>query len=206
MSIYRDGMTETDQPIRRGRGRRPAAEVREQVLAAAGELLLTEGMAGFTIEKVAARAGASRMTIYKWWPSRGALALDGYATKVRTVLEFPDTGDIEADLTTQVLAFTRLLTETGAGKAIAELIGAAQTDPELASAFRERYSAPRRELAVTAMGKAIERGQLRDDIDPQVVVDQLWGACYNRLLVPDEPITDDFAKALVRNVMTGIKR
>ena len=85
-------MTETDQPqpIRRGRGRRPAAEVREQVLAAAGELLLTEGMAGFTIEKVAARAGASRMTIYKWWPSRGALALDGYATKVRTVLEFPD--------------------------------------------------------------------------------------------------------------------
>jgi AcrR family transcriptional regulator len=199
-------MTETEQPIRRGRGRRPAAEVREQVLAAAGELLLTEGMAGFTIEKVAARAGASRMTIYKWWPSRGALALDGYASRVRTVLEFPDTGDIEADLTTQVLAFTHLLTETGAGKVIAELIGASQTDPELASAFRERYSAPRRDLAVTAIGKAIERGQLRDDIDPQVVVDQLWGACYHRLLIPDEPITDDFAKALVHNVMMGIKR
>jgi AcrR family transcriptional regulator len=199
-------MTETERPIRRGRGRRPAAEVREQVLAAAGELLLSEGMAGFTIEKVAARAGASRMTIYKWWPSRGALALDGYATKVRTVLEFPDTGDIEADLTTQVLAFTHLLTGTGAGKVIAELIGASQTDPELASAFRERYSAPRRALAVEAMNKAVERGQLRDDIDPQVVVDQLWGACYHRLLIPDEPITDEFAKALVRNVMTGLKR
>ena len=198
-------MTEIDQPIRRGRGRRPAAEVREQVLAAAGELLLTEGMAGFTIEKVAAKAGASRMTIYKWWPSRGALALDGYATQVRTVLEFPDTGDIEADLTTQVLAFTHLLTGTGAGKVIAELIGASQTDPELASAFRERYSAPRRALAVDAMTKAIERGQLRDDIDPQVVVDQLWGACYHRLLIPDEPITDEFAKALVRNVMIGLK-
>jgi AcrR family transcriptional regulator len=199
-------MTETERPIRRGRGRRPAAEVREQVLAAAGELLLSEGMAGFTIEKVAARAGASRMTIYKWWPSRGALALDGYATKVRTVLEFPDTGNIEADLTTQVLAFTHLLTGTGAGKVIAELIGASQTDPELASAFRERYSAPRRALAVEAMNKAVERGQLRDDIDPQVVVDQLWGACYHRLLIPDEPITDEFAKALVRNVMTGLKR
>jgi AcrR family transcriptional regulator len=198
-------MTETDQPIRRGRGRRPAAEVREQVLAAAGELLLTEGMAGFTIEKVAAKAGASRMTIYKWWPSRGALALDGYATTVRTVLEFPDTGDIEADLTAQVLAFTHLLTGTGAGKVIAELIGASQTDSELASAFRERYSAPRRALAVDAMNKAIERGQVRDDIDPQVVVDQLWGACYHRLLIPDEPITDEFAKALVRNVMIGIR-
>jgi AcrR family transcriptional regulator len=201
-------MTETDQPqpIRRGRGRRPAAEVREQVLAAAGELLLTEGMAGFTIEKVAARAGASRMTIYKWWPSRGALALDGYATKVRTVLEFPDTGDIERDLTAQVLAFTRLLTDTGAGKVIAELIGASQTDPELASAFRERYSAPRRALAVERMNKAVEQGQLRENIDPEVVVDQLWGACYHRLLIPDEPITDEFARALVHNVLVGIER
>ncbi|QUQ65216.1 TetR/AcrR family transcriptional regulator [Kutzneria sp. CA-103260] len=198
--------TDPSQPIRRGRGRRPAAEVREQVLAAAGELLLTEGMAGFTIEKVAARAGASRMTIYKWWPSRGALALDGYATKVRTVLEFPDTGNIEADLTAQVLAFTRLLTETGAGKVIAELIGASQTDPELASAFRERYSAPRRALAVERMNKAIEQGQLWEDVDPQVVVDQLWGACYHRLLIPDEPITEEFAKALVHNVLIGIKR
>jgi hypothetical protein len=89
---------------------------------------------------------------------------------------------------------------------IAELIGASQTDPELASAFRERYSAPRRALAVSAMNKAIERGQLRDDIDPQVVVDQLWGACYHRLLIPDEPITDDFAKALVHNLMLGIRR
>jgi hypothetical protein len=56
------------------------------------------------------------------------------------------------------------------------------------------------------MNKAIERGQLRDDIDPQVVVDQLWGACYHRLLIPDEPITDDFAKALVHNLMLGIRR
>ena len=201
-------MTETDQsqPIRRGRGRRPAAEVREQVLAAAGELLLTEGMAGFTIEKVAARAGASRMTIYKWWPSRGALALDGYATKVRTVLEFPDTGNIELDLTAQVLAFTHLLTKTGAGKVIAELIGASQTDPELASAFRERYSAPRRALAVERMNRAVEQGQLWEDVDPQVVVDQLWGACYHRLLIPDEPITDEFARALVHNVLIGILR
>jgi len=108
-------MTETQPPIRRGRGRRPAAEVREQVLAAAGELLLAEGMAGFTIEKVAARAGASRMTIYKWWPSRGALALDGYATKVRTVLEFPDTGDIEADLRAQLHTFMRVIRDSPAG-------------------------------------------------------------------------------------------
>ncbi|HEX8929384.1 MAG TPA: TetR/AcrR family transcriptional regulator, partial [Actinomycetota bacterium] len=89
-------------PTRRGRGRRPADQVRAEILAAAGNLLLSEGMAGFTIERVAMLAGASRMTIYKWWPSKGALALDGYFTVVAPTLAFGDTGDIVADLKNQL--------------------------------------------------------------------------------------------------------
>ena len=74
---------------RRGRGRRPAAEVRNEVLEAAAELLFAEGMGAFTIEKVANRSGASKMTIYKWWPSKGALALDGYFHKVEPATGVP---------------------------------------------------------------------------------------------------------------------
>ena len=59
-------------------------------------------MAGFTVEKVAKLSGASKMTIYKWWPSKGALALDGYFRRVEPQLAFPVTGDIEADLRTQL--------------------------------------------------------------------------------------------------------
>ena len=203
-------MSETEPRARRGRGRgrgrRPAAEVREQILQAAGELLLDEGMAAFTIEKVAARAGASRMTIYKWWPSRGALALEGYFAVSEHTLEFPDTGDIRADLTAQVRALAHLLSDTSAGRVISELIGAAQTDPELAAAYRTRYAEPRRQLAVEAINRGIERGQLRDDIDPEVVDNQLWGACYHRLLTYHEPLTDDFADTLVNNLMTGLRR
>ena len=163
-------------------------------------------MAAFTIEKVAARAGASRMTIYKWWPSRGALALEGYFAVSEHTLEFPATGDIRADLTAQVRALAHLLSDTSAGRVIAELIGAAQTDPELAAAYRTRYAEPRRQLAVEAINRGIERGQLRDDIDPEVVDNQLWGACYHRLLTYHEPLTDDFAEALVDNLMTGLRR
>src|SRR4051794_20873131 len=123
---------ESGERTRRGRGRRPAAEVRAGILAAAGRLLLAEGMGAFTIERVAVEAGASKTTIYKWWPSKGALALDGYFHAVESTLAFPDTGDIGADLTTQVRAFARLITETPAGRVIAELIGQAQTDPDLA--------------------------------------------------------------------------
>jgi AcrR family transcriptional regulator len=192
-----------DRP-RRGRGRRPAYEVRTEILAAAGELLLVEGMAAFTIDKVAARSGASKMTIYKWWPSKGALALDGYFHQVEQKLQFADSGDIEVDLRAQLHAFLAVVRDSPAGSVIAELIGQAQSDPDLKAAYLQRYSSPRRALAVSTMATAKERGQLRSDLDPETVVDQLWGACYHRLLIPDQPLTHEFADALVDNLFGGI--
>jgi len=192
-----------DRP-RRGRGRRPADEVRAEILEAAGELLFDEGMSAFTIDKVAARSGASKMTIYKWWPSKGALALDGYFHRVEDQLQFPDSGDVEADLRAQLHAFLALIADSPAGSVIAELIGQAQSDPDLKAAFLQRYSAPRRALAVATMETAKQRGQLRAEVDPETVIDQLWGACYHRLLIPDQPLTSAFVDALVDNLFGGI--
>jgi AcrR family transcriptional regulator len=160
-------------------------------------------MRAFTIERVAALSGASKMTIYKWWPSKGVLALEGYASTLDAALAVPDTGDIEADLTTQLLTFVGLLRDTPAGRVIAELIGAAQTDPELASALRRSYSGPRRAAGHGALLAAQRRGQLRDGADPDVLIDQLWGACLYRLMMPDQPLTDAFARDLVRNLLHG---
>ena len=196
-------MSTADRP-RRGRGRRPADEVRSEVLEAAGELLFEEGMAGFTIDKVASRSGASKMTLYKWWPSKGALALDGYFKRVEPELVFPDTGDIRTDLRAQLHAFVQVIGNSPAGPAISELIGQAQTDPELKTAYLQRYSSPRRALVVEAMERAKQRGQLRADLDPETVVDQLWGACYHRLLLPDQPLSEEFVDALLDNLFGGI--
>lgn len=194
----------TELPERRGRGRRPADEVRADVLRAVGDLLLTEGSAGLTFERVARLAGVSKTTIYKWWPSKGALALEGYFNAVELTLAFPDTGDIRADLLSQLRAFAKLMTRTPGGRVMAELIGQAQTDPDLGRAYRELYSAERRRLACDRMRKAQEAGQIRPEVDVRVLVDQLWGAAYHRLLIPDEPVTDDFIVALVSNLLDGI--
>ena len=191
-------------PERRGRGRRPADEVRVDVLRTVGEVLLTEGSADFTFERVARLAGVSKTTLYKWWPSKGALALDGYFHAVEPALAFPDTGDIRADLISQLRAFAQVMTQTPGGRVLAELIGQSQTDLDLARAYRELYSAERRRLACDRMRKAQEVGQLRAEVDVRVLVDQLWGAVYHRLLIPDEPITDAFIVALVDNLMDGI--
>lgn len=187
-----------------GRGRRPTEEVRAEIVETAGKLLFESGMAGFTIEKVAALSGASKVTIYKFWPSKGALALAGYFTAVSGFLAFPDTGHIEADLRAQLHAFVKLLTETPAGAVLRELIGAAQTDPELLSAYLSSYSAPRRALAIERLNTARSRGELRENLDSESVVDQLWGACYHRLLLPDEPVNATFADHLIDNLFNGI--
>ncbi|GAA1655955.1 TetR/AcrR family transcriptional regulator [Nonomuraea maheshkhaliensis] len=188
---------------RRGRGRRPAAEVRAAVLAAAGRILLEDGMQAVTFDRVAMEAGSSKTTLYKWWSSPGVLAAEAYFAQSRRVLEFPDTGDVRADLITQLKAFVRWLKEEGAEKPVSELLGAAQLDASLARAWSESYALPRRELARERLRVAVRQGQLREDADLDIIVDQLWGACYHRLLVLRVPFDESLAERLVDQALYG---
>ncbi|KIP52847.1 TetR/AcrR family transcriptional regulator C-terminal ligand-binding domain-containing protein [Leucobacter komagatae] len=189
---------------RRGRGRRPADEVRADVLRTVGGILLQEGLADLTFERIARESGVSKATLYKWWPSVGVLALDGYFHAVEDALAFPDTGDIRADLTTQLHHFIELMTTTPAGRLLSELIGQSQIDQDLATEYRRLYSSARRQLAAARLRAAQDAGQIRPNVDVQVIVDQLWGAVYNRLLVPDEPVTAAFGDALIGNLLDGV--
>ncbi len=160
-------------------------------------------MSALSYERVAAEAAVSKTTLHKWWASIGALAAEAYFDRVENDLRFPDTGDITDDVRSQLHAFVTLLTTGEAGRVTAEIIGAAQSDPTLQASFSVSYSRPRRALAVEAFRRAQQRGQIRQDVDPDMLVDQLWGACYHRLLIPDKPLDLDFADALVANAIRG---
>ncbi|MEU9553874.1 TetR-like C-terminal domain-containing protein [Streptomyces fumanus] len=189
--------------LKPGRGRRPADDVRRAALAAAAEVLLADGMPGVTFAKVAARAGVSKMTLYKWWPSPGSLAFEAYFSVFERTLAFPDTGDIRRDLTEQLHAFVDLVERHG--PVLAGIVGAAQSDPGLAAALSEQYVRKRRGLAVERLARARELGQIRAGVDLETVVDQLWGACYHRLLLPaDLPLDREFTDRLLGNLLTGI--
>ncbi|WP_424936985.1 MULTISPECIES: TetR/AcrR family transcriptional regulator [Bacteria] len=188
-------------PPRRGRGRRPAAEVRAEVLAAAGRLLIEEGIQAITFERIAKESGASKTTLYKWWTSPGALAAEAYFLKSEPELEFPDTGDLHADLVTQITSFIGLLTR--AGKPISELIGAAQIEPGLGEAWSSAYALPRRELARERLRAAQRHGELSPDADLDIIVDQLWGACYHRLLILKVSLADLDVERLVASALRG---
>lgn len=193
----------TEHPGKRGRGRRPAALVRREVLAAAADLLFDDGMGAVTFDRVAAVAGASKTTIYKWWPTPGALAAEAYFARVEHDLDFHDTGEVRADVRRQLLAFSHLMMRTPAGRAAREVIGAAQTDAAVRLAFTAAYAHPRRDEAVRALTRARDRGQLRPDAQLDVLVDQLWGACYHRILVLDEPIDETLIDRLIDNALHG---
>jgi hypothetical protein len=142
------------------------------------------------------------MTLYKWWASPGILALQAYFDAVEQVFAFPDTGDIRADLITQLHSFTAFMKEHGS--VISELVGAAQSDPDLASALAEYYARPRRQIAVNRLRTAQAAGQIRGDIDPITIEAQLFGACYHRLIIFHEPLTPDFTDRLVANLFEGV--
>lgn len=192
-----------DDPKKQRRGRRPAAIVRTEILAAAAELLFADGITAVTFGRVAAAAGASKTTIYKWWPTPGALAAEAYFARVNPELDFHDTGDVRADVRRQLVSFVHLMMHTAAGRVARELIGAAQSDAALRQAFTAIYAHPRRDEAVRALGVARDRGQLRPDAPLDVLVDQLWGACYHRILVLDETIDDAFVDLIIANALHG---
>lgn len=188
---------------KRGRGRRSAAEVRSEVLTATVRLLFEEGMQAVTFERIARESGASKTTLYKWWPSPGAIAAEAYFASSEPTLEFPDTGDLHADLVAQLTAFVTLLTDEKVGKPITELIGAVQIDPDVADVWSRTYALPRRELARQRLRVSQLTGELNAEADLDIMVDQLWGACYHRLLILKVPLADLDVDRLVTYSLRG---
>ncbi len=185
-------------------GRPRSERARVATLEAAADLLVEGGLGAATMEAIAARAGVSKVTIYKWWPSRGAVAVDAYFHRFDETYSYVDTGDVAADLTTQV----RLLIHAFRGRAgeiMAELIGRAQTDPALAETLRTGWLVPRREAAAAVLERAVARGQLRPDADIPTVMDELYAPLYWRLLMRHQPLDDALADELVRNTLEGVR-
>jgi AcrR family transcriptional regulator len=185
-------------------GRPRSEKTRLAILESTADILLESGFAATTIESIAQRAGVSKVTIYKWWPSRGAVAIDAYFHRYRETIAFSDTGDVVTDLTAQILLMVKAF-RGRAGEVMAELLGHAQSDPALAEMWRERWLQPRRDATTVVLRRAIDRGQIRSDVSLAVLMDELYGPVYYRLVVRHEPLSDAFAQELVANTLRGVR-
>jgi AcrR family transcriptional regulator len=192
-----------NDPQARPPGRPRSERARRAILQATNELLESEGFAAVTVEAIAQRAGVSKATVYRWWPNRAAVVMDGFLSIVSSEVPFPHTGHAREDIRIHM----RRLTEAFSGKigrTVAALIAEGQSDPELAEALRSRWLSVRRTEAREILELGIERGELREDIDQEVAVDVLYGPIYYRMLVGHAPLDDNYADVLADHVFAGL--
>lgn len=186
------------------RGRPRSEKSRKAILRAASELLLERGLDSISMDAVAERAGAGKATIYRWWPSKERLALDALVddwTPRRAARS--DTGSLEGDLLALMRPWVRQLTSEPYAGAIAALINRAQSDPEFAEEYRERFVQPRREQARVVFARALERDEIPPVTDIEATLDLLYGPFYHRLLHGHAPLSDRFARTVVGYVVAA---
>jgi AcrR family transcriptional regulator len=185
-------------------GRPRSQERRAAILAAAGDLMMEGGLKAATMEAIAARAGVGKATLYKWWPSRGAVALEGFMLRAADSWTLPEDVSAQEGLRVLAVAAVRLFTRTPAGPLMRALAADAQSDPEIAQALREQWMSPRRAVAAEVLRQGMASGELRADLDVEATLDLVFAPVYYRLLFSHEPLDESFAEACVAQVMTGV--
>jgi len=191
---------QVEQP-RRGRPRSEAA--RKGILAATAELLLSHGLESVSMDEVAERAGVSKATIYRWWPTKESLALEALLDEWDTPSLPRETGSLRGDLLALIRPWIKRLRARPYGRVVAALITEAQTDPEFAPVYRARFVERRREPARVLFSLAIDRGEIPADTDVEIALDLIFGPIYHRLLHGHQPLTDGFVKAAVDSALAG---
>jgi AcrR family transcriptional regulator len=190
-------------------GRPRDARATETILRAAMELGSELGFDALTIEGIAARAGVGKTTIYRRWPNVWAIVVEAVmdeVTQISPVLE-------RATARESFAASMKLVAKSfrgKTGKLLRPLIGRAQVDDGLRVAISERWLARRRKLSRQLVLRGIANGELRAGLDPDIVLDALYGPLYHRLLLPydgtDVKLSDTYVDALIDVVFGGVER
>lgn len=191
---------------RRPAGRPQSPRVREAVLGASLAVIAERGVAGATVDLIAARAGVGKHSIYRRWRSKQDLLVDALAEAV--AMPLPD--EVPADATMLIREIASVwvtLAEDPVLRAFAaQVFAEAARDPQLLEVYEERVAQPRRARVLALLEVARERGQLRPDTDLDVAADLLIGPAFYRMMSagPRPPFRDGYLDALVNALCTGI--
>jgi AcrR family transcriptional regulator len=157
------------------------------------------------IEAVAARAGVGKHTIYRRWSSKGALLLDSLLSLNQSALDYPDTGDIAADLRAQIYAAVDLLGGPPFGPLFQALIGEAQHDRQVAVTLNERLITPQADKTVARLKAARDQGQVAPDFDLDLAMAILSGPLYFQLLITQEALTHEYVDRILDALFAGLR-
>ncbi|MGK3966784.1 TetR/AcrR family transcriptional regulator [Sorangium sp. So ce118] len=191
-------------PAHHGNRHGRSEQARRAVLEAADDLLAERGFAALTIEGIAARAGVSKQTIYRWWSSKVDILLDTLADDMAQMLTPPDYGDLRRELSEHLHRVARFLTTEDAGAVYRALVGQAQHDPALAERLRKDYLSRQHARDRLPLTRAVERGDLPAGTDVDAALDRLLGPVFHRVLVTGEALPRAYTDTLVDAVLGAV--
>ncbi len=199
-------MTTVSDGISRKPGRPRSVQADQAILRATLEELAEVGFEAFSIEAVAARAGVGKTTIYRRWPSKTELAVEAISV-IHTEVPVIDTGNFRDDLLALLRGAFRLnapLVE----QLLLKVMGEVQRHPEVFQAVMERHVMPRFQSLYQMIERAKARGELRQDLDPALVIGLAAGPYFFQVLfahiAPTPQLSPDPAEQLVDILLHGI--
>jgi AcrR family transcriptional regulator len=193
--------SQASSPPSRGRPRDP--RTRAAILAAAQALLERGGLTAVTIEAIAAKAGVSRPTIYRYWPNAPAVAMAAFLEASAEPGAGKTSRSPLAALRAQLHAVADAFAAP-AGRSVAAMVAAAQSETELAKAFRNEFIARNRDAARQLLERCIAEKLIAPPADVDLALDLVFGPLFYRLLMGHAPITRSFVDRLLDAVIPAL--
>jgi AcrR family transcriptional regulator len=189
----------------RPRGRPRAAGADEEILQATLKLGQELGFDALSMEGIAARAGVAKTTIYRRWRNVSEVVMDAFLWQVNRTSTLSAGASARESFRISMKRLARAY-RGKTGRLMRTLVARAQSDPKLLDAISQRWVEPRREIARGFVRAGIERGELRAGIDPDIVLDALYGPFYHRILVPyvGATLSDEYVETLVDLIFNGL--
>ncbi len=185
-------------------GRRRSDAARRAILDAAAQLLTEPDGLAVTVESIAAAAGVGKQTIYRWWPSKGAVLLEAMAERARQTAPTPDTGTLRHDLEAFLAATFRGASSPPAASLLRAVMAEAQRDPHVAHLLLE-FTRGRRAALREILERGRDRRELPIDADLELMIDQAYGVLWYRLMTGHAPLTADLAERLARSLSGSMR-
>jgi AcrR family transcriptional regulator len=196
----RDGNAAT---TRRGRPR--SVETTNAILESAYALMATTGLAATTIDAIARHSNVSKMTIYKWWPSREALLIDAFLNQASLMLPLSGTGKPATRLKRHAAAYAEAL-QGEFGKVQLAVISECISKTGSAEIFYERYLDFRRTATVEIIAAGQKDGSIGAAGSPEDLFDAIYGSLFYRYIFGIKPISATYVRHLIDTLLMGRER
>jgi AcrR family transcriptional regulator len=179
--------------------------IHNAILKAAVDLVLERGFKAISMDDIAEKAKVGRMTIYRRWCNKAAIIMDAFVARVDPGTLFLPAQNYTESIRMQMRSMAKLFRGKD-GALMRALLAEAQFDTRLAQELRERWTMPRRKMAISYFQQGIREGFLRPDVDPSAMIDILYAPLYYRLQMGTGPLTDAYIDEIFAHAMQGLRK